>query len=93
MIWIKRPKESFARKVRDELPPRAMALFAQGAAAGKHLVVMQDPDGCTRPTYKDTFLFLLQKRFESILLTVYLEYIRCIYSYLYMLALAPDGRK
>ena len=67
-----------------------MALIAQGALAGKYLVVMEDPDGCTRPTYKDTSLFLLQKRFESILVSVYFN-IRCIYSYLYV-ALAPDGR-
>eukprot|EP00434_Breviolum_minutum_P043163 symbB.v1.2.038460.t1/scaffold5997.1/size21888/2 len=51
--WGKEQVEQLARSLLHNLPARAKALIAQKTMAHSHMVLLQDPDGVSRPTYKD----------------------------------------
>ena len=48
------------------LPRQARAMIAQKAMCHSDLVILSDPEGCTRPTYKACmeFKFVLTKNFD-----------------------------
>lgn len=50
------PKAALAQSMLDNIPGRAKSLIvSHNSMAGSHMLVLTDPDGPTRPTFKDTW--------------------------------------
>lgn len=47
-------EECLAQSILQDIPPRAKNLIAgHGSLANAHVIVLADPDGIIRPTYRD----------------------------------------